>query len=168
MRILWVALLLLGSVVHADVQEDQAKADAYYQAEDFKKAFKKYKSLAKAGDSFSQFRLSSMYLDGLGTKVNENDAYGWSVLAAEAGDEKAISYSTDLLDTIEDKSKAQATANKLMDKYGREALAEKTLRLASRKTKCTGSRLRCGSQTLVSGHDYRTDAGAPIQSDGAN
>lgn len=168
MRFLWVTLLLLGGIAHADLNEELVIADGYYQNQDYGKAFKRYKSLAKIGDSFSQYQLSLMYLNGQGTKVKENEAYGWSLLAAQTGDEKMISFSTDLLSTIDNKTKAESVANKLMNKYGREALAERSLRLASRKHICTGSRLGCGPQTLVWGHDYRTDAGAAIPSEGSN
>jgi TPR repeat protein len=76
---------LQSPVVLADWKDDQAKADQYYEAGDYNKAFKAYFKLAKMGVSHSQDRVSTMYADGEGKKMNLTEAYGWSVLAAQRG-----------------------------------------------------------------------------------
>jgi len=74
-----------SAVSAADWKEDQAKADQYYETQNFGKAFNLYISLVKIGDSHSQDRVSQMYANGEGTKVNLEEAYAWSVLAAQRG-----------------------------------------------------------------------------------
>ena len=64
-------------VLAADWKEDQAQADQYYEAGEYKKAFKMYYRLAKMGVSHSQDRVSHMYENGQGKKVNLEDAYAW-------------------------------------------------------------------------------------------
>ena len=81
-----VLLRLTWILIHEYGLEKAMLKNCEIKEQYFKKALKKYKTLAKHGDSFSQFRVSTMYLNGQGTKVSENDAYGWSVLAAQAGD----------------------------------------------------------------------------------
>lgn len=148
---LLIALFLsvqAGAVLAADWQEDQAQADQYYQAGDYSKAFKLYFDLAKIGVSHSQDMVSQMYEKGQGKRVSLEDAYAWSVLAAQRGAEEMENRRDGLLEQVKDKKSAQKKADKLMSKYGREALqakAESKARL-KQNTKmggCTGSKLGC-------------------------
>ena len=129
-------------------KEDQAKADQYYEAGEYKKAFKMYVKLGKIGASHSQDRVSKMYENGEGTKVNLADAYAWSVLAAQRGATEKISRRDSLLELNSDKKKAEKKADKLMSKYSRVALQKKAdskakLKLNTKSGGCTGSKLGC-------------------------
>ena len=57
-----------------DWKEDQAKADQYYEAENYSRAFKTYFKLAKMGVSHSQDRVSTMYANGEGKKMDLTEA----------------------------------------------------------------------------------------------
>lgn len=132
----------------ADWKEDQAKADQYYEAGDYSNAFKMYFKLAKMGVSHSQHRVSQMYANGQGKKKNLTEAYAWSVLAAQRGASEMEADRDSLLQQVSDKAAAQKKAEKLLNKYGRDALqakADSKARL-KRNTKsggCTGSKLDC-------------------------
>jgi TPR repeat protein len=153
-RKLAILTALLGAffttqVAFAGLEEDRAKADAYLESGDEKKAFKQYRELARDGDYDSQFMVAEMYATGLGTKTDMYDAYGWATLAAESESAEAKAYSEELLTKVEDKDKAIRESLKLKNKYGKEALQAKANRYAehgatgARAGACTGSRLSC-------------------------
>ena len=129
-------------------KEDQVQADQYYEAGDYKKAFKTYFKLAKMGVSHSQGRVSQMYASGEGTKLSLTEAYAWSVLAAQRGAKDKAAKRDELWELNTDKKAAEKKADKLMSKYGRAALQKKADSKAKlkRNTKsggCTGSKLGC-------------------------
>jgi TPR repeat protein len=131
-----------------ELEEYQAEAAQFYEAGDYKKAYKAYYKLAKVGDHKSQYWVAVMYALGEGKKVSLKDAYGWSALAAESGNEKAISKSQELLKLNGDPVAAQKRADKLMKKYGNDAQEERARMVAKRESgrrsgACTGSRLTC-------------------------
>ena len=135
-------------VMAATWKEDQAEADQYYETEEYQKAFKMYFKLAKMGVSHSQDRVSTMYASGDGTKLNLTEAYGWSVLAAQRGAGDMANKRDGLLEQVNDRKKAEKKANKLMSKYGREALKKKAdskakLKQNTKSGGCTGSKLGC-------------------------
>ncbi len=140
---------MLTSVAQAATwKEDQAQADQYYEARDYNKAFKMYFKLAKMGVSHSQHRVSQMYATGQAKKKDLNEAYGWSVLAAQRGASEMEADRDNLLQQVSDKAAAQKKADKLMSKYGREALQAKAdskakLKHNTKSGGCTGSKLGC-------------------------
>jgi TPR repeat protein len=139
---------LQAPVVMADWKEDQAKADQYYEAEDYNKAFKAYFKLAKMGVSHSQDRVSTMYANGEGKKIDLTEAYGWSVLAAQRGAREMAAKRDSLLEQNSDKKAAEKKAAKLMGKYGRDALQKRAdskakLKHNTKSGGCTGSKLGC-------------------------
>ena len=145
---LMLLLVLQAPEAMADWKEDQAKADEYYEAGDYYKAFKMYYKLAKRGVSHSQDMVSQMYESGQGKKVSLVDAYAWSVLAAQRGAAEKIDRRDALLEKNPDKKAAEKKANKLISKYGRDALlakAESKARLKhnTKSGGCTGSKLGC-------------------------
>ena len=136
------------AVLAADWQEDQAKADQYYAAGDYNKAFKIYFKLAKRGVSHSQHRVSQMYANGEGKKKDLTEAYGWSVLAAQRGASEMEADRDSLLQQVGNKAAAQKKADKLLNKYGRDALQAKAdskakLKHNTKSGGCTGSKLGC-------------------------
>jgi TPR repeat protein len=135
-------------VLAAQLQESRSEADQYYQQGNFKKAYKGYFKLAKTGDNYSQHRVSEMYANGEGKKVDLTKAYAWSALAAESGQDEWVSYSDELLQRTKDKDKALKNASKLKKKYGQETLKNKPERrgrddIFNTGTKCTGTRMSC-------------------------
>ncbi len=132
----------------ADWKEDQAQADQYYESGNYSQAFKMYYKLAKMGVSHSQHRVSQMYATGKGKKKDLNEAYGWSVLAAQRGASEMEADRDNLLQQVSDKAAAQKKADKLMSKYGRDALQAKAdskakLKYNTKSGGCTGSKLGC-------------------------
>lgn len=165
---------LIAIPAFADLAEDRARADQLLAEGEDKKAFKAYRDLARDGDQDSQYLLSTMYAQGRGTKKDIIDAYGWSVVAAEAGLDKLDEHSAKLYASIDesDRTKADKKARSLVNKYGQEALAEKAARLETRGAgrrmgSCTGSRLSCRNATGVS-ISPAGGAGAPPVASGGN
>lgn len=151
--------LVLATPASADIIEDLEKAETYLAEGEDRKAYKAYRSLARAGHFPSQRRLAEFYAQGVGTKPDPVEAYAWSVLAAETGREEFVEYSGQLLAAIpaDTQPKAEKTAEKLMKKYGVEAQLERQLRLAEREknlNQCTGSRVSCSRAT----QSYDADA----------
>lgn len=139
---------LQSPVVLADWKEDQAKADQYYEAENYNKAFKAYFKLAKMGVSHSQDMVSTMYANGEGKKMDLTEAYAWSVLAAQRGAKGMAAKRDNLLERASDKKAAEKKAAKLMNKYGRAALQKRAdskakLKHNTKSGGCTGSKLGC-------------------------
>lgn len=136
------------TVQAATWKEDQAKADQLYDDGNYKKAFKMYVKLGKMGVSHSQDMVSKMYESGEGTKVNLNDAYAWSVLAAQRGASQKVNRRDNLLEQSSDRKTAEKKADKLLSKYGREALQKRAdskakLKHNTKSGGCTGSKLGC-------------------------
>ena len=149
-----LAIIALFCLLHApvslamDVKEERAKAKQYYADKNYKKTYKTYFKLAKLGDHYSQNKLSKMYIAGEGMDVDLNEAYAWSVLAAESSVEGMTEKSEKLLQQINDPAKAEKRAAKLMSKYSKETLAEKAAKKERYKANhamggCTGSKLGC-------------------------
>jgi len=131
-----------------EAKEYRAEADQYYAAKNYKKAYKGYSKLAKQGDHYSQDRISQMFANGEGKNVDLTEAYAWSVLAAESGNDEFTGRRDDLLEQTSDKSAAQKKADKLVGKYGEAALKKKAeskerLKRNTQSGGCTGSKLDC-------------------------
>ena len=146
--VLLIAASFAPAVMANDLQKGQAKADRYYQQGNFSKAYKSYLKMAKKGDHYSQDQISHIFANGKGKSTDINQAYAWSVLAAESGDEQMISNSDALLQRADNPAKAQSSAEKLKKKYGTEALKLKAYKLARREEErnsgsCTGTHLQC-------------------------
>ncbi len=152
--ILFAALVLVfasvqtSNAIARELAEFQAEADQYYAAGNYKKAFKGYFKLAKIGDHYSQYWVANMYANGEGKRADLENAYAWSVLAAESGRQKLVRNSEELFSRNVDKDGARKKAEKLKRKYGKQALEEKAKLIAKRDAgrragSCTGSRLTC-------------------------
>jgi len=145
-------LALWSSALSArEIPEYRSEADQYYLEHNYKKAYKIYYKLAKMGDHRSQDQLAIMLARGEGKDVNYEEAYAWSVLAAEGGDEVLTIPSEELLLQAGDKTKAEHKAARLTKKYGKEALLEKAERQEARRRShemggCTGSRTGCSGR----------------------
>jgi TPR repeat protein len=131
-----------------EAQELRTKSDQYYEKSDFKKAYKGYYKLAKAGDRYSQNRISQMYANGEGKSVDLTEAYAWSAVAAESGKEQYVKISDELLLKTQDKAAAEKRATKLVDKYGKAAQKERSERMTAKENdkrsgRCTGTRMGC-------------------------
>lgn len=146
--VMLLAAVQTPDVFAKEVQEYRAKADQYYLEKDFGKAYKIYYKLAKGGDHYSQDQVSNMYAKGEGKKLDLTEAYAWSVLAAEGGEDEIADRSDMLLQKTNDKALAEKKATKLKKKYGKMALEERAkklerIRLNNTMGGCTGSRIGC-------------------------
>lgn len=68
------------------------KAEEYFEAEEYEKAFVIYKELAEEGSIDSQVFLAWMYQNGLGVNKNKEEAFVWFNKAATSGSASAQFY----------------------------------------------------------------------------
>ena len=131
-----------------EIGEYREEAAQYYLEQNYKKAYKIYFKLAKMGDHTSQDQVAVMLARGEGKAIDFENAYAWSVLAAEGGDDILTIQSEELLQQADDKARAENQSSRLMKKYGRDALLEKAeaqemRRLSRQMGGCTGSKRGC-------------------------
>ena len=148
MCVMLITALVSPAVLAGEVKEYRAEAAQYYEQNNYKKAYKIYFKLAKIGDHYSQNKISQMYVDGKGKKVDLTEAYAWCVLAAESGVKGIVAKSDRLLQQTEDQAAAEKRASKLLQKYGKDALLAKaerreTMKYNHKSGGCTGSKLGC-------------------------
>ena len=146
--LIFVAAFYAPASMASEAAELRTESDQYYENSDFKKAYKGYYKLAKAGDRHSQSKVSHMYANGEGKSVDLTEAYAWSRVASESGKEKYVKVSDDLLPKTKDRAAAEKRADKLIGKYGKQAQRERTARLSAKENdkrsgQCTGTRLAC-------------------------
>jgi hypothetical protein len=129
-------------------QSKQQQADQLYAQGNFSEARKQYLRLAKQGDSFSQYRVSYMYLEGQGYKKDIVEAFAWATLAAQNKEEHLIEYRDTVarLVAVDQQKKAMRKLDYYMRKWGNRQLASDMITSTKRELQqCTGSRLgtRC-------------------------
>jgi TPR repeat protein len=137
-----------SNLLALNVPEYRSEADQHYQAQDYGKAYKMYLKLAKLGDHYAQSQIATMNVGGEGRRTDFVEAYAWLALAAESGDEDLLRRSEELLQQVNDKTKAEKKAAKLQKKYGQAALEERAkkrerIRRSHEMGGCTGSKLGC-------------------------
>ena len=74
-----LTLCLLTSFVHADF----ISAQKDYQSENYQAAFKEFLTLAKLGNTKSQYNLAVMLVKGQGVEINLAEAYAWAKVAED-------------------------------------------------------------------------------------
>lgn len=144
MRKLIITLLLftlavLSAPLAADYSQQKMEADKLYENGDFATAYKKYRELARDGDSFSQYRLSWMYLMGEGQKEDVIESLAWSVLAAQDKQEEKVDYMQTVAGMVPQKQRKKA--NKKISYYMRKWGNESDSGSNRGESPCTGSRL---------------------------
>ncbi|MEJ8567299.1 hypothetical protein [Elongatibacter sediminis] len=127
---------------------EQQHADTLYENGEYDDAMKRYKKLAKKGDSFSQYRVSYMYLEGQGEEEDLVEAFAWAYLAAQNGQKELKDYRDAVGSLVPEKKrrKAERRVDYYMRKWGNTSLAADASRGARHELRsCTGSRLgtRC-------------------------
>lgn len=129
-------------------QKVAEQADAAYADKQYQEAMESYRKLARKGDTFSQYRMSFMNLQGEGVLVNLPEAFAWAVLAAESQNEQLQKYFEEVKALVpeEQRDDAQKLSETYLHRWGRMALAIEARKKADKQLRiCTGSRLgtRC-------------------------
>jgi len=153
--IIFVALLCLAvstaeanSTKKSAYVSKQEQADQLYARESYPEALRNYLILAKKGDSFSQYRVSYMYLEGQGQQADIVEAFAWATLAAQNHQDPLIDYRDTVARLVpsDQRNKAMRKLDYYMRKWGNRQLASDMITQTKRELKdCTGSRLgtRC-------------------------
>ncbi len=103
----------------ADADTRQLAGESYSNR-DYAAAHKVYLTLAKNGDKFSQYRLAVMYQKGRGIEQNLPQAYAWSEVASETGQQDYLNYHRRLSRQLNDAQIVPAgkLAEEYLAKYG--------------------------------------------------
>lgn len=96
------------------------------------------------GNKFSQYRMATMHYAGLGTMPDLVEAYAWTRVAAELGDQIVLNLLEEIRAQLapEQIDAAQKRADEYFAQYGIYASADRAQQLIrAEKRECTGSRL---------------------------
>lgn len=143
-----VAPLQAATIQKSSYVSKQQQADQLYANGKFSEALTNYLRLAKQGDSFSQYRVSYMYLQGQGRESDVVESFAWATLAAQNKADPLIEY-RDTVARLVPKNQQKKAMRKLdyyMRKWGNRQLASDMITKTQRELQdCTGSRLgtRC-------------------------
>ena len=126
----------------------QQQADALYAKGEYQQSMKQYLSLAKKGDTFSQYRVSYMYLEGQGIESDLIESFAWAFLSAQNNQKDLVQYRNTVSSLIPENQQRKATrrVDYYMRRWGNRAIAQEAVDGARRELRdCTGSRLgtRC-------------------------
>ena len=155
-RVLMIMLLLCflsastPVLANSELSAWQQEATVLYENGDYANAYKKYLKAGKKGDWFSQYRISYMSLNGLGTKGDVIESLAWAVLAAQNGQEGLASYQDAVAALVpqDKRKKAQQKVDYYMRRWGKDD--NNDTRVSSGQ--CTGSRVACN--TASSSHNW--------------
>jgi len=150
--VILISLAISGPLFAASTSkyhQQQQTADALYEQGEYAKAMKQYLPLAKKGDTFSQYRVSYMYLEGQG--MDEEDlieSYAWATLAAQNKQKELEEFRNAVgsLVPLKKHRKALRRVDYYTRKWGNLAIAKDASKGARREIRnCTGSRVgtRC-------------------------
>lgn len=81
--------LLKKSSDHGNVAATYSLGKAYEQKGDFEKAFKEYRKSADASYNWGQFKVGTMYINGMGCKKNVTEGVKWLEKSANNGNKYA-------------------------------------------------------------------------------
>jgi hypothetical protein len=145
---LLVPVHLFANAGQSKYHQQQSYADQLYQNGEYGEAMRQYLPLAKKGDSFSQYRVSYMYLEGQGTETDLIESFAWASLAAQNRDKQLIEYRDKVGSLVPEKQhrKALRKVDYYTRKWGNMAIAEDAIKGARTELRnCTGSRVgsRC-------------------------
>ncbi len=138
---LTLSFLLMAPPILGNSGQDARhnEAAALYEIGEYGKAYKQYVKLGKKGDRFSQYRVSYMHLNGLGTREDVVESLAWAVLAAQNGEEELASYQNAVAAMVPEnkRQKAQQKADYYMRRWG----GQKSTAVRNTRGSCTSSRI---------------------------
>lgn len=143
-----VAPITANSAKKSSYVSKQEQADQLYDKGNYSSALNSYLALAKKGDSFSQYRVSYMYLEGQGHEPDVVEAWAWAALAAQNKADPLVDYRDTVSRLVpqDQQKKALRKLDYYMRKWGNRQLASDMITKTQRELQdCTGSRLgtRC-------------------------
>jgi hypothetical protein len=145
----------LPLVAQSDYYNERQEAGRFFQQSDYTNAYKKYLKLAKKGDSFSQYQVSYIYLEGLGQKEDVVESVAWAVLAAQDRQKDLVDYrdTVALLVPKDKHNKASRKIDYYVRKWGNEPKVDETQeRPRGDAVHCTGSRVGNRCDAVLTAH----------------
>lgn len=129
-------------------------ADHLYDQKKYGRAFAMYIKLSEFNDKYSQYKIATMYENGLFVDPDPIAAYAWSNIAAEIEIPDFIKYNIKIKQSLSEEqlNAAKSLAVELKDKYGIFSYAVKTKKyLRERERHCGGGTpARCDRVAVTS------------------
>lgn len=88
--LLLLLLMVLSLTACADATQHYSLGKQYYHAQNYGDAFNEMKTAAKQGNVDAQYALGYMYLNGIGTGVDNATGLTWIKQAAAKGQPQAV------------------------------------------------------------------------------
>lgn len=118
-------LMPLNTAIASTVFE----ADAFYQQQNYEQALQAYLAAAETGSPYAYYQLGTLYYKGQGTKASKLSALIWFSLAAEYQFNDSENIVKQLLENLDNKSKADIDllVKNFKKKYGKQQVEKKYL-----------------------------------------
>ncbi|KKO48526.1 hypothetical protein VT06_11650 [Arsukibacterium sp. MJ3] len=111
---------------------DFPTAKSLFEKQEYQLAKPRLEKLAELGHLQAQFMVSSIYAEGLGTDIDINKAYAWSLIARERQHPEAEKQYLLLRSKLESRRDGKNTFTELNSKYGKDALYGSLYPIANR------------------------------------
>jgi TPR repeat protein len=133
------------------MEQMQQQADSAYAGGNYKQAFRLYDRLSEVGDSFATYRIATMYAKGLHFEQSQIEAYAWSYVAAQTGNQAFKDYHLAIKNQLSqaELQSARERAGQLVVQRGAFSNAVASKRALDRALRsCTGSRVGSRSDAV--------------------
>lgn len=142
-------------------------ANTLYQRQRYRDAIGHYQQLAETGEKFSQYRLSQMYAQGLGTDPDPARAYAWAALAADLKSPLMLAHLEQINQRMNDELlvDAQNHVSSIANAGVVHLARQRMQRLRNIRYRCKGPRATCADyiQAVCGGNpDCSSDYGFDI------
>ncbi|MAD76550.1 MAG: hypothetical protein CML20_17475 [Rheinheimera sp.] len=111
---------------------DFPTAKSLFQKQEYQLAKPRLEKLAELGHLEAQFLVSRIYAEGLGTEVDINKAYAWSLIARDRDHPEAAKQYLELRRKLDSRRDGKDTFSNLNSKYGKDALFGNLYPIANR------------------------------------
>ncbi len=123
----WIALCLSWQAL-----ADFPTAKSLFDKQEYQLAKPRLEKLAELGHLEAQFLVSRIYAEGLGTEVDLNKAYAWTLIARDRDHPLAAKQYLSLRRNLESRRDGKDTFSELNSKYGKDALFGNLYPIANR------------------------------------
>ena len=106
---------------------DFPTAKSLFEKQEYQLAKPRLEKLAELGHLEAQFLVSRIYAEGLGTEVDINKAYAWSLIARDRDHPEAAQQYLALRRKLDSRRDGKDTFSNLNSKYGKDAFVFKIL-----------------------------------------
>lgn len=145
----WIAICFSGHTL-----ADFPTAKSLFEKQEYQLAKPRLEKLAELGHVEAQFLVSRIYAEGLGTEVDINKAYAWTLIARERDHPEAAKQYLTLRRKLDSRRDGKETFSDLNGKYGKDALYGNLYPIANRFVVGSASKIKAIRQDEPSYPSY--------------